>query len=236
MAAGRLPVDREVSKSGKIEAVQIQHDKHLVSAGECFMFLCWVESTMRDFVTLKEGGEDMRRQYNQAYGRENHPREFSRRRLELGRYSFGRIKNRFLCMWPEWKERNNIREAIERAVICRNGFGHAQVQPFRPYLLYTPSVDSWETIEKYTRCHKCRRFHKDCECTQDDLAEPRTLIFRCLDDQFIDQFYGDIQTIDLDCFLPTARSLSIAYRGVAWPREKGYVIGEYRPLSPTQSC
>ena len=111
-----------------------------------FMFLCWVESTMRDFLALNEGGEDMRQRYNEAFGNQKHPADFSRKRMEIGRCSFGRIKNRFLCTWPEWKDRRNVREALERAVIWRNGFSHANVQPFRPYLLYTPSKNAWIAI------------------------------------------------------------------------------------------
>ena len=213
-----------------MQSKRVETDNHLISAGECFMFLCWVESTMRDFIVLREGGESMRRSYNEAYGKENHPSDFARSRLELGRLSFGPIKERFLCLWPEWKNLNKTREAIERVVIYRNGFGHAQVQPFRPFLLYTPAKASLDNINEYTKCPNCTMFYKNCLCVQDNIALPRTLVFRCLDKQFIEGFYGDIKTIDLDCFTPTARCLDVAYQGVAWPQGNGYVMGEHRPL------
>ena len=213
-----------------VQTSRIKPDEHLIMAGECFMYLCWVESTMRDFVVLGEGDEDMRRRYNEAYGKTEHPPNFVRSRLELGRLSFGVIKDRFLCLCPEWKGNHNIRGVIERAVIDRNGFGHAQVQPFRQYLLYTPNKYSLENFKRYTTCPNCTRLHRDCTCNKDNLAEPVTIIYKCLDEQFRADFYGNIKIIDLDCFLPTAKRLAIAYQGVAWPQGNAYVIGKHHPL------
>ncbi len=209
---------------------QVEFDHHLRSAGECFMFLLWVESYMRDLVVLQEGGEDMRNRYNEAFGRKNHPSDFAQNRLKLSDLTFGKIKNRFLCHWPQWKEDKNVHEAIERIVIFRNGFGHAHVQPFRDYLLYTPNKNTWKSINEYTKCHKCLNYHKDCQCSQEDIADPRTLIFHCLDREFLINLYGDIRTIDLKCFVNTAKSLNIAYQGIAWPEESGYEIGQNHPL------
>ena len=98
-------------------STQVTTDNHLIAAGECFMFLCWVESYMRDLVVLWEGGKDMRKRYNEAFGRENHPSDFAQNRLILSARSFGEIKNRFLCHWPKWKEEKDIHESIKRAVI-----------------------------------------------------------------------------------------------------------------------
>ena len=194
---------------------QVQLDDHLRSAGECFMLLRWVESYMRDLVVLQEGGEDMRNRYNEAFGREDHPSDFAQNRLKLGDLTFGEIKNRFLRHWPRWKEDKNVREAIERVVIFRNGFGHAHIQLFRDYLLYTPSKTAWKSINEYTKCHKCLNYHKDCQCSQEDVADPRTLTFRCLDREFLINLYEDIRTIDLKCFVDTAKSLNIPHKGIA---------------------
>ena len=194
------------------------------------MYLGWVESTMRDFVVLKEGDKDLRRRYSEAYGKDDHPRDFVRRRLELGRLTFGAIKNRFLCLWPIWRDDPNIRRAIECAVIYRNGFGHSQIQPFRPYLLYTPNEDSIDKINEYMLCNNCMKMSKDCICNKENHADPYTLIFECLDEKFHAQFYQNIKTIDLYCFSPTAKLLDIAYQGVAWPQGNEYVIGEHHPL------
>ena len=119
--------------------IQVQFDDHLRSAGECFMFLLWVESYMRDLVVLQEGGEDMRNRYNKAFGRENHPSDFAQNRLKLSDLAFGKIKNRFLCHWPQWKEDKDVHEAIERVVIFRNGFGHAHIQPLGPIYCILPT-------------------------------------------------------------------------------------------------
>lgn len=208
---------------------RVETDNHLQAAGECFMFLCWVESTMRDFLVLREGGKEMRSRYNESYG-SNHPPEFARKRLELGRLSFGTVKKRFLCEWPEWKESTDIHEAIERIVIYRNGFGHAQVQPFRNYLLYTPADSTCKSIREFTRCDRCSLRLKDCECERDDVAEPFTLVFRCLEERFLGELYGDIRRVDEKCFLSTAKKLNVAYRGVAWPIGRKYVLAENHPV------
>ncbi len=207
---------------------RVEADSHLQSAGECFMFLCWAESTMRDFLVLHEGSCDLRIEYNTAYGSSMHPPEFARRRLEAGRLSFGRIKNEFLSAWPQWKDDREIRDAIERVVIYRNGFGHAQVQPFRQYLLYTPTAIALEAIREYMRCSICRSQLKNCKCNHEDVAEPLSLVFRCLDSKFLVQFYGDIRTVDVKCFLPTAKELNVAYQGVAWPRGNGFTIAQHK--------
>ena len=207
-------------------------DKHLIAAGECFMFLCWIESNMRDFLVLEEGGEDMRSEYNKAFGRENHPPDFASKRLELSKGSFNKIKDQFLCKWPQWKERSDVHDSIERAVIFRNGFGHANVQSFRPFLLYTPNEKSWELINKYMRCPKCLQYYQSCQCPKKDLAEPPTLVFKCLEKSFLTMFYEDIKTIDFECFVPTARLLDVCYQGGSWPTENRYVIGKNRSSAP----
>ena len=195
------------------------------------MFLCWVESSMRDLLVLGNASDDMRRRYNRAYGAERHPADFVRERLELGRRSFGQIKNQFLCKWPEWKDKADIHDVIERIVIYRNGFGHAQVQPFRRYLLYTPSQNAIKGILEFMRCKICLQRLKDCECKRDDMAEPLTLKFACLDREFLVQLYGDIKTVDQECLLNTAIELDVAYQGVAWPGGKQYALAEHRPIA-----
>ena len=181
-----------------MEIKKVEPDEHLIAAGKCFMFLCWVESYMRDLLVLQEGGEYMRKKYNEAFGCDNHPACFAKKRLELGKCSFEKIKTQLLCKWPQWKEHSNVHESIERAVIFRNGFGHANVQFFRPFLLYTPNSKSQESINNYMKCPKCLKNYKSCKCSGNDEAKPRTLIFRCLDKEFRKTFYGDIETIDLE--------------------------------------
>ena len=215
-----------------MEEKKVEYDEHLIAAGECFMFLCLVESYMRDFLVLEEGGEDMCRSYNKTFGCGNHPSDFAKKRLELGKHSFNKIKDKFLCKWPQWKEESNVHESIERAVILRNGFGHANVQPFRRFLLYTPNITSWKSINKYMICHKCLQYYQSCQCQQENLAEPPTLVFKCLEERFLKMFKDVIKTINLDCFVPTARLLDVCYKGVAWPTENGYVIGENRSSEP----
>ena len=213
--------------------IRIVPDEHLIVAGECFMYLCWVETTMRDFVVLHHGSKDMRDRYSKAFGQGNHPSDFARERLKHGTLTFNKIKELFLCVWPKWKTQNNIHEAIERAVIWRNAFGHAQVQQSRPYLLYTPNRQSWKKINEYTRCDKCSEFHRNCRCPKENVADPHTIIMRCNDESFLKNLYGDIQTIDMDCFLHTAEMLSIPYDGIAWPGGDQYVISRYRPDEET---
>ena len=227
---GPINSERQGGQSA-LQSKKVEPDNHLQSAGECFMFLCWAESVMRDLLVLGNASDDLRRSYNRAYGVESHPSDFTRERLELGRRSFGRIKNQFLCKWPEWKDRADIHEAMERIVIYRNGFGHAQVQPFRQYLLYTPSQSAIKGIREFMRCKICHERLKDCECKRDDMAAPFTLLFRCLDREFLAQLYGDIRQVDQECFLATAKQLDVAYQGVAWPGGKEYALAEHRPIA-----
>ena len=210
---------------------RVETDNHLQSAGECFMFLCWVESTMRDLLVLHEGSCALRAKYNKAYGASNHPPEFARRRLEIGRLTFGRIKNEFLSAWPKWKADTEIHDAIERVVIYRNGFGHAQVQPFRQYLLYTPTTTALKAIREFMRCSKCLSRLKDCKCKHENATEPLSLVFRCVERNFLSQLYGDIRTVDEKCFLPTAKELDVAYQGVAWPENRGWVLAQHQPMA-----
>ena len=211
------------------EQMTVESDNHLVSAGECFMSLCWVESAMRDFVVLYDGGEDMRARYNRAYGSDKLPSDFSRHRLSRGISSFSRIKDHFLDAWPEWRQQRDVHEAIERTVIWRNAFAHAQVQPYRPYLLHTPDKQSWMKIRRYTKCHTCLEYHKDCQCPRDEVADPRTIIMRCLDKEFLKGLYDDIKTVDVRCFSTAAKALKIRYRGLAWPTRDGYMISRHHP-------
>ena len=206
---------------------RVESDKHLQSAGECFMFLCWVESTMRDFLVLYEGGADLRTKYNKAYGSAAHPQEFARKRLELGQLTFGNLKNRFFSAWPNWKNDTDIHEAIERVVIYRNGFGHAQIQPFRQFLLYTPTSAAMNAIQEYMRCSICFECLKNCQCERDNMAEPPSFVFPCLDSKFLRELYGDIRTVDDSCFLPTAQVLNVKYQGVAWPEGKNYALAQH---------
>ena len=201
---------------------EIKTDEHLRSAGECFMFLSWVESTMRDFIVLHEGGEQMRVGYNAAYGNTSHPSDFAQKRLELSCLSFGKIRDRFYCNWPKLTNVHDTKEAIERVVIYRNGLAHAQIQVFRNYLLYVPNKHSLQAIREFCKCALCYQYIKNCECDHTDRAEPLTLKFSCLDKQFLSQLYGDISTVDVKCFLPIARHLKVAYQGVAWPMKKGH--------------
>lgn len=119
---------------------KVESEEFLIEAGQCFMYLLWSETVMRDFVALKEGGDDMCRRYSQAFGKTPHPRDFSRLRLELGKLDFSVIKERYLGHWSKWKNSREIRDAIERVVLWHNGLGHANVQPFRGSLLYTPKA------------------------------------------------------------------------------------------------
>ncbi|MXZ90520.1 MAG: hypothetical protein F4W95_10580 [Chloroflexi bacterium] len=201
-------------------------DELLSVAGECFMFLLWVETAMVDLVVLKEGDEEMRRRHSGALlSRKPYPIDFSRRRMELGMKDFALVKDRFMSHWPRWKQHSEISDAIERVVIWRNGLGHANVQPFRGYLLYTPTEASWQRIRNYTRCPQCFKYYKDCVCHHEDLAEPYTIK---IDDKTIQTIHEDIRTVDVGCLYPTAVSLDVAYRGIAWPTEGGeYILKEH---------
>ena len=207
-----------------MNVTSVKPDDLLMKAGECFMFLLWSETAMCDLVVLKEGGNEMRKRYSEAFGKEPHPRDFSRRRLELGSMGFNKIKTRFLDHWPQWKDIRDVRDAIERIVIWRNGLGHANVQPFRGYLLYTPTETSLKQVRKYTKCHKCLRYHNDCVCLHHDLGDPLSLIVK---HETLRTIYEDIRTVDIECYYRTAISLGVEYQGVAWPKGDGtYVFKE----------
>lgn len=209
--------------------MKVEVDEHLISAGQCFFFLLSIESSMRDFVILADASDNMRSRYN-AMEDKKIPSEFSRSRRESYCLDFKIIKDKFLSRFPEWRSDRQILESIERVVIYRNGFAHSHVQPFREYLLYTPNQQTMRSIQEFTRCGDCMNYLKDCDCKRDNLAEPTTLVFRCLDEFFLDQIYGDIKTIDQECFLPTARKLNIRYNGFAWPDESGgYEITKFIP-------
>ena len=195
--------------------VAVEVDHFLSEAGECFMYLLWVESTMCDLITLQKGGQDMVGQYNKAYGNASHPSDFSTKRLELKSLSFSKIRDEFFCLWSQWKK-NAVRESIERVVILRNAFSHAQVQPFRNYLLYNPKY--WNSIRTYMKCGRCSNYLRDCDCSKEDLSDPQCLK---LDSGVVCGAYEDIKVIDCDCLCPTAADMGVKYRGIAWPSENG---------------
>ena len=223
--AALTPDYKEESGCREMTVKNVEPDQLLIAAGECFMFLLWSETAMCDLVVLKEGDEGMRRRYSGAFGKEPHPNDFSSGRLELGMKDFTVIKDRFLSHWPQWQDRREVRDAIERVVIWRNGLGHANVQPFRRHLLYTPTRASWERIRNYMRCHQCDEYHKDCGCHHENLAEPYSVI---VNDETIRTIYEDIRTVDVECLYPAAASLDVEYRGLAWPTEHGkYMLKEH---------
>ena len=188
------------------------------------MYLLWVESMMCDLIVLNNGGEGMRQRYNAAYGKAPHPSEFVRERMTMQADNFGRIRDEFFKLWLRWKNQDDVRESIERAVIFRNAFSHAQVQPLRPYLLYNPNQSAWKSINRYCYCGKCLKRHGDCDCSKVDLSKPRCLK---LDQRYIDTTYDDIRTIDRDCFYPTAKDMGVEYRGIAWPTgHEGFSVAE----------
>ena len=192
--------------------ISVEVDHLLLEAGQCFMYLLWVESTMCALMALREGGQAMVDRYNKAYGTASHPSEFSTRRLELKSLTFSKIRDRFFYLWPQWKRTSAVRESIERAVILRNAFSHAQVQPFRNYLLYNPT--SWDSINRHMKCGICSNYLGDCDCSKVDLSEPRCLK---LDLMVVDGAYKDIKAIDCDCLFPTSVDMGVEYRGIAWP-------------------
>ena len=197
---------------------RVEPDVLWIKAGECFMFLLWCETVMGDFVVLKEGGEDMCKRYSESFGRGLYPSDFSRKRLEIGKSSFGTTKTQFLRHWPNWAHEEEVSDAIERVVIWRNGLGHANVQPFRDFLLFTPIKTSLTKIRKYTRCKECNEYLKDCKCAQKDVAEPRSVV---VSRQTLETIFLDIRTVDLNCYYPTAKLLNIEYQGIAWPEKDG---------------
>ena len=70
---------------------------------------------------------------------------------------------------------------------------------------------------------------KNCQCERDNVAEPLSLVFHCLDSKFLKELYGDIRTVDVSCLLPTAQDLNVKYQGVAWPEGKNYVLSQHNP-------
>ena len=154
----------------------VQVDPHLIAAGQCFMFLSWVQSAMCNLLALDALGPESRARYNAAYKTNGPwPREFSIERLTLSRESFGSLKNRYLDKWPQWRE-HDVHASIERGVLLRNAIGHAQVQPFRPYLLYVPEDEKWGALEKYFTCQRCCLPLKTCTC---EYASPPALFLPC---------------------------------------------------------
>ncbi len=204
--------------SKKMDGKRVEHYELMVEAGQCFMYLLWSETVMRDLVVLQEGGEDMRRRYSMAFGKGPHPSDFARARLELGISDFGKVKQRFLDHWPIWNEHVEINDAIERIVLWRNALGHVNVQPFRNYHLYTPTSGSWNRMSNFMKCGICKKYYKVCGCPQDDRFEPPSLV---IGNETIETIYADIRTVDLECFYSTAVSLNVEYMGVAWPRQDG---------------
>ena len=199
-----------------MHTVREEPDRFLTTVGECFMFLLLTETAMLDLVVLEKGGEDMQRRYSSAFGKEPHPRDFTRNRLELGKEGFSTVKKKFLKCWPQWNDHKEIIEAIERIVLWRNMLGHANVQPFRGYLLYTPTKDSLEQIEHHMRCHLCKKYLKDCGCEREDLAKPTTVK---VSDETVLTIYEDIRAVDEQCLRPTAELLDVKYQGIKWPSE-----------------
>ena len=188
------------------------------------MYLLLVESTMCDLMALREGGQALIDRYNKAYDAGSYPSEFSTRRLELKSRSFSKIRNKFFYLWPQWKDNKFVYESIERAVILRNALSHAHVQPFRQYFLYNP--ESWDSIDKHMKCGRCFNDFGNCECSTEDLSEPKCLR---LDLMIVEEAYKDIKTIDCDCLFPTAVDMGVEYRGIAWPNGiGGYEIAENR--------
>ena len=205
--------------------LKVQNDPNLQLAGECFMYLLWVESTMIDFLTLEAGDSEMRNGYNIACRSGGDlPKDFAKKRLELSRETFEAVKKDFLKRWPRWENDPEVYGAIERAVIFRNAIGHAQVQLLRPYLLYTPKPKKegkeWDVLNQYLSCAACRKLLKDCVCKGDNIGSPRSLKLAFRRGQI--EIYDIIETIDWKCFLPTSQLLNVAYRGIAWPSGAGF--------------
>ena len=191
---------------------EVQPDLLWVKAGECLMYLLWCETVMRDFVVLREGGDDMRRRYSVAFGEESLPSDFTRARLELGISDFRVVKKRFLGHWPELTRETEILDAIERVVLWRNALGHANVQPFRAHLLYTPTKAALDNILTFMKCPDCFVRLADCECPPVAVMDPISLV---IDDEMIRTIYRDIRLVDLRCFRDVASALDVEYRGIA---------------------
>ena len=136
----------------------------------------------------------------------------------MGKRDFAAVKERYWALWPELRGDPEVIDAVERVVIWRNALGHANVQPFRGYLLYTPKDGVWERIRNHTRCSRCYQYHKDCDCHQEDLADPPSIIVR---EETLEAIYEDIYIADVQCFFPTAECMNVEYRGMAWPMPSG---------------
>ena len=205
----------------------VQEDPHLIAAGECFMFLSWVQSAMCDLLALEALGPESQARYNAAHkANAPWPMEFSIERLTLSKESFGSLKDRFLDKWPQWRA-HDVHASIERVVLLRNAIGHAQVQPLRPYLLYVPEDGRWGALEKYFTCERCRLPLKTCTCEH---GFPKALYLPCQESGFLLSLYGDIRSVDMECLLPTAKLLGVEYQGCAWPTANGnYTVTRHRP-------
>ena len=210
----------------KTARITVEIDQLFLEVGECFMFLLWVENTMCDLIALQEGGKKTIEQYNMAYGKASHPSDFATKRLKMKALTFTTIRDRFLKIWPQWKDIDTVRESIERVIILRNAFSHAQVQPFRNYLLYNPNPKSWGSINKYMKCGVCLNYFGKCNCSKIELSKPRCLK---LDLMVVNGAYEDIRIVDCECLFPTAVDIGVAYRGIAWPNGlEGFVVAENR--------
>ena len=209
------------------KAPSVQTDRHLIFAGECFMYLSWVQSAMCDLLALEALGPESRARYNAARkANDPWPRDFSNERLTLSKESFGGLKNRFLDTWPQWHA-HAVHDAIERVVLLRNAIGHAQIQLNRPYLLYVPEDGRWPVLETYFTCGRCGLRLNSCTCEH---ATPKALRLPCQEPWFVLTLYGDIQSVDTECLLPTAKLLAVEYQGCAWPDASGnYSITRHRP-------
>ena len=195
----------------------VQSDPHLIAAGQCFMFLSWVQSVMCDFLALEALDPESRARYNAAFtAGAPWPEDFSVGRLTLMRNSFSRLKQWFLAKWPQ---SSDVRASIERVVLLRHAFAHAQIQPFRPYLLYVPDDDrKWGALGRYFRCAQCLLPLKECNCAH---ASIEALSLRCQEPWFEDSLYGDIGRVDVECFVSTAKLLGVEYQGGAWRTGNG---------------
>ena len=203
-------------------ALKIEPDPLLVEAGECFMFLLWAECLMVDFIALAEGDRALRDVYNTDGP---HPRNFSKRRLTLKAFDLSVVVDMFLQRWPQWESDSELYHCLHRVAIWRNALGHAQVQPFRGYLLYHPR--SWKRIKKHMRCGRCHEFLENCPCPPAlNVSDPPCMILRR---DTIDTIYLDIKELDRRCFLPTAVSLDVKYLGIAWADA---AVTSHRPVSP----
>ena len=205
----------------------VQEDAHLIAAGECFMFLSWVHSAMCDLLALHSLGPQGRARYNAAYQAGGPwPAEFSDERLTLSKESFRTLKNRFLDTWPQWRT-HAVHEAIERVVLLRNAIGHAHVQLHRPYLLYVPEDGRWPALGANFTCERCRLPLLSCTCAH---ATVKSLILPCREPWFVASLYADIQCVDTQCLLPTAKFLGVEYQGCAWPDGSGsYSVTRHSP-------